>query len=55
MKFPDIKTALPGPNVAALIETDRDHVSPSYTRVYPLVAEKGEGLWIRDPDGNTFS
>jgi 4-aminobutyrate aminotransferase len=37
-----------------LINVDHDHVSPSYTRVYPLVAEKGEGLWIRDPDGNTF-
>ena len=54
MKFPDIKTTLPGPNAAALIGVDRNHVSPSYTRVYPLVAEKGEGLWIHDPDGNTF-
>ena len=54
MKFPDIKTILPGPNAAALIGVDHNHVSPSYTRIYPLVAEKGEGLWIHDPDGNTF-
>jgi 4-aminobutyrate aminotransferase len=54
MKFPDIKTSLPGPNAAALIGVDRNHVSPSYTRIYPLVAEKAEGLWIHDPDGNTF-
>jgi len=37
-----------------LIGVDRNHVSPSYTRIYPLVAEKAEGLWIHDPDGNTF-
>ena len=54
MKFPNIKTILPGPNAAALIGVDHNHVSPSYTRIYPLVAEKGEGLWIHDPDGNTF-
>jgi len=54
MKFPDIKTTLPGPNAAALIDVDRNHVSPSYTRIYPLVAENAKGLWIHDPDGNTF-
>ncbi len=54
MKFPDIKTPLPGPNSAALIGIDHDHVSPSYTRAYPLVAERAQGLWIHDPDGNTF-
>lgn len=27
---------------------------PSYTRVYPLVAERAEGLWVTDPDGNEF-
>ncbi len=54
MRRPEIRTPLPGPKAAALIEQDAQYVSPSYTRVYPLVAEKGEGLWIRDPDGNTF-
>lgn len=54
MKLPSIKTPLPGPKAAALIDVDKSHVSPSYTRDYPLVAEKAEGVWIEDPDGNTF-
>ena len=54
MRFPEIKTSLPGPKAVALINVDQDHVSPSYTRAYPLVAEKANGLWIHDPDGNTF-
>jgi len=54
MKLPKIKTSLPGPKAASLINIDREHVSPSYTRGYPLVAEKALGLWIDDPDGNTF-
>ncbi len=54
MKLPVIKTSLPGPKAASLINIDKDRVSPSYTRGYPLVAEKALGLWIDDPDGNTF-
>jgi 4-aminobutyrate aminotransferase len=54
MKSPSIRTPLPGPLTKALIDADRQYVSPSYTRLYPLVAEKAEGLWIRDPDGNIF-
>jgi 4-aminobutyrate aminotransferase len=54
MKTPLIKTMLPGPEAARLIEIDKVYVSPSYTRIYPLVAEKGEGLWIYDVDGNLF-
>ncbi len=54
MKKPEIKTALPGPRAAALIDVDTRHVSPSYTRGYPLVAEKASGLWVTDPDGNVF-
>ncbi len=54
MKLPVIKTALPGPNAKKLIEMDNEYVSPSYTRSYPLVAQSAKGLWIDDPDGNTF-
>ena len=54
MRLPKIRTPLPGPTAASLINIDRDRVSPSYTRGYPLVAEKALGLWIDDPDGNTF-
>jgi len=54
MKRPQIKTALPGPRAKKLIKLDKSLVSPSYTRVYPLVADKGKGLWIHDVDGNIF-
>jgi 4-aminobutyrate aminotransferase len=54
VKYPQIKTPLPGPRVKELIDVDREFVSPSYTRIYPLVAESARGLWINDPDGNTF-
>ncbi len=54
MKYPDIKTPLPGARSEALIAQDSKYVSPSYTRIYPLVVEKAEGLWVNDPDGNTF-
>lgn len=54
MQFPKIRTALPGPKAAALIEIDHAHVSPSYTRSYPLVAQRAQGVWIDDPDGNRF-
>ena len=53
-KSPSVKTALPGPRAKALIKLDKIYVSPSYTRVYPLVAEKAEGLWVQDVDGNVF-
>jgi 4-aminobutyrate aminotransferase len=54
MKKPEIKTQLPGPEASKLISTDEDYVSPSYTRPYPLVVERGQGLWIQDVDGNEF-
>jgi 4-aminobutyrate aminotransferase len=54
VKYPQIKSPLPGPKVKKLIEVDRKFVSPSYTRIYPLVAESAQGLWINDPDGNVF-
>jgi len=37
-----------------MIEVDDKYVSPSYTRSYRLVAEKGEGMWITDPDGKKY-
>jgi 4-aminobutyrate aminotransferase len=54
MKSPRIKTSLPGPRAKKLIKLDKKYVSPSYTRVYPLVAQKGDGLWVHDVDGNVF-
>ncbi|HBI42551.1 MAG TPA: acetyl ornithine aminotransferase family protein [Planctomycetales bacterium] len=54
MTVPDIRTALPGPKAQALLLRDAKYVSPSYTRVYPLVVESGSGAVIRDVDGNLF-
>jgi len=47
-------TSLPGPKARAVIERDSKIISPSYTRSYPLVAERGEGAIVEDPDGNQF-
>jgi 4-aminobutyrate aminotransferase len=54
MRRPIIKTALPGPQASLLIRKDNTHVSPSYTRVYPLVVDRARGLWVQDVDGNEF-
>jgi 4-aminobutyrate aminotransferase len=54
MNAPHIKTALPGPKARALIERDKSVVSPSYTRSYPLVIERGSGATVEDVDGNVF-
>lgn len=54
MPVPDIKTALPGPRAKAIIERDRLVVSPSYTRAYPFVMARGQGVAVEDVDGNVF-
>jgi 4-aminobutyrate aminotransferase len=54
MPVPQIKTSLPGPRAQALLERDQRFVSPSYTRIYPLVAARGSGAVIEDVDGNLF-
>lgn len=51
---PHIKTALPGPNAKRILEGDKQYISPSYTRSYPLVARSGHGIVVTDVDGNDF-
>jgi 4-aminobutyrate aminotransferase len=51
---PLIQTPLPGPKAAALIARDSKAMSPSFTRSYPFVMERGEGCWVTDVDGNRF-
>jgi 4-aminobutyrate aminotransferase len=51
---PDIRTPLPGVKAAELLARDKQFVSPSYTRDYPLVVERGSGCVIEDVDGNLF-
>src|SRR5438874_1633534 len=51
---PHLKTPLPGPQAQALLERDEQFMSPSYTRIYPLVCARGSGAVIEDVDGNLF-
>src|SRR5579872_2689472 len=52
--LPHLLTPLPGPRAQAIIQRDSQVLSPSYTRSYPLVAERGEGAIVEDVDGNRF-
>jgi 4-aminobutyrate aminotransferase len=54
-KRPEIKTALPGPKGRAIVEADAQFVTPSYPRPsFKLVAERAQGVWVEDVDGNLF-
>ena len=52
--LPEIKMPLPGPEAQRILALDRQYVSPSYTRDYPLVAKRGQGVLVEDVDGNSF-
>ncbi|OWK34743.1 acetyl ornithine aminotransferase family protein [Fimbriiglobus ruber] len=54
LPVPDVRTPLPGPRASEWLARDIEFVSPSYTRVYPLVVERGSGAVIEDVDGNRF-
>jgi 4-aminobutyrate aminotransferase len=53
-KLPLIKTPLPGPRAEEVMAGDAEYISPSYTRSYPLVVQRGRGALIEDVDGNIF-
>lgn len=53
-QVPNLLTELPGPKARKLLARDEEFVSPSYTRIYPLVVDRGSGCVIRDVDGNLF-
>ncbi|HVS21125.1 MAG TPA: aminotransferase class III-fold pyridoxal phosphate-dependent enzyme, partial [Pyrinomonadaceae bacterium] len=54
-KKPEIKTALPGPKAKAIVEADAQFVNPAYPRPsFKLVAERAQGVWVEDVDGNVF-
>jgi len=54
-KRPQIKTALPGPKGQEIINADAQFVTPSYPRPsFKLVAERAQGVWVEDVDGNIF-
>ena len=51
---PEIHGPLPGPSGEQIISRDDAVISPSYTRSYPFVMERGEGNMVWDVDGNRF-
>src|ERR1044071_4278788 len=52
---PEIKTALPGPKGQKIVEADAQFVNPAYPRPsFKLVAERANGVWVEDVDGNIF-
>src|SRR3954470_22814644 len=52
---PRITGPLPGPRSAAWLERDHRVMSPSYTRVYPLVVRRARGAMVEDMDRNRFA
>src|SRR5688500_20026062 len=54
LPVPAIQTELPGPRARELLARDEHFMSPSYTRIYPLVVARGSGAVIEDVDGNRF-
>lgn len=52
--LPEIKVTPPGPKARAIIERDHAIMSPSYTRDYGFVMERGEGCVVWDVDWNRF-
>ncbi len=54
-KRPEIKTELPGPKGKEIVAADARYVTPSYPRpAFKLVAERAQGVWVEDVDGNVF-
>src|SRR5687768_9111564 len=51
---PDLHGALPGAKAKDWIRRDGVAISPSYTRSYGAVIERGLGCTVWDVDGNAF-
>lgn len=51
-KRPQVAKNFPGPRARSIVARDRRFLSPSYTRSYPAVIERGQGVWLTDVDGN---
>lgn len=45
---------VPGPKAREILRRDQKVISPCYSRPYPAVIERGEGVWVWDVDGNRF-
>ncbi len=51
---PEIRVSPPGPRARAVIAKDTGVISPSGTKEFPLVMDRGDGVWVWDVDGNRF-
>ncbi len=51
---PDLKVSPPGERARDWIARDARTISPSYTRSYGAVIERGDGCTVWDVDGNAF-
>jgi len=51
---PKLVCPLPGTRARTILLEDDRLLSPSYTRSYPLVVQRGRGCRIEDVDGNEF-
>jgi len=49
-----ILTELPGPKAKQILAREERFVTPSLTRLYPLVAARAGGVWVWDVDDNCF-
>lgn len=54
LPLPHLATEIPGPKARAVVAFDRQFVSPSLPRAYPIVPVYGEGSALEDVDGNVF-
>lgn len=53
-KFANVKTELPGPKAAAMLEKRKQYVPKGVSNGIPTFIEKAEGALLTDVDGNTF-
>jgi 4-aminobutyrate aminotransferase len=51
---PKIVVEPPGPKARKVLEKDRELVMQSFSRWYPLVVDRGEGVYVYDVDGNKY-
>ena len=54
MIYPALPVRFPAPGGAAWLKRDHRVMSPSYTRVYPLVVRRASGAMVEDMDRNRF-
>jgi 4-aminobutyrate aminotransferase len=54
LSYPHIEVTPPGPKARKIIERDKQIISPSFGRSYPLVVNGGERNILIDVDGNKY-